>query len=77
MRRFGARSAYPCVGSAASRALNVANLVALRRGLYGSTTPEGTVLDTVYRLVDALPPAVPTVDLRTPSFSLDCENYRP
>jgi hypothetical protein len=32
-------------------------------------TPNGTTIDTVYRLVDALPPAVPTVDLRTPCFT--------
>jgi hypothetical protein len=30
---------------------------------------EGTVIATVYRLIDALPPAVPTVDLRTPCFT--------
>jgi len=30
--------------------------------------PEGGKLDVVYRLVDALPPAVPTIDLRTPCF---------
>ena len=35
---------------------------------YGPT-PNGTTIDTVYRLVDALPPAVPTVDLRTPCFT--------
>jgi hypothetical protein len=32
-------------------------------------TPDGTTIDTTYRLVDALPPAVPTVDLRTPCFT--------
>jgi len=32
-------------------------------------TPEGTTLDTVYRLVDAVPPGVPTIDLRTPCFT--------
>ena len=32
-------------------------------------TPNGTTIDTVYRLVDALPPAAPTVDLRTPCFT--------
>ena len=32
-------------------------------------TPNGTTIDTVYRLVDALPPGVPTVDLRTPCFT--------
>ena len=36
--------------------------------LFGPT-PDGTTADTVYRLVDALPPAVPTVDLRTPCFA--------
>ena len=30
---------------------------------------EGNRLDSVWRLVDALPPAVPTVDLRTPCFT--------
>jgi hypothetical protein len=30
-------------------------------------TPDGTTIDSVYRVVDALPPAVPTVDLRTPA----------
>ena len=33
-------------------------------------TPEGTTVDSVYRVVDALPPAVPTVDLRTACFTL-------
>ena len=32
-------------------------------------TPNGTTIDTMYRLVDALPPGVPTVDLRTPCFT--------
>jgi hypothetical protein len=32
-------------------------------------TSEGNTLDSVWRLVDALPPAVPTVDLRTPCFT--------
>jgi hypothetical protein len=36
--------------------------------LYGNT-PDGTVIDTVYRLVDALPPATPTTDLKTPCFT--------
>ena len=35
---------------------------------YGPT-PNGTTIDTMYRLVDALPPAVPTMDLRTPCFT--------
>jgi len=35
--------------------------------LYG--TSEGNTLDSLWRLVDALPPAVPTVDLRTPCFT--------
>ena len=30
---------------------------------------EGNRLDSVWQLVDALPPAVPTVDLRTPCFT--------
>ena len=34
-----------------------------------SGTGEGNTLDSVWRLVDALPPAVPTVDLRTPCFT--------
>jgi hypothetical protein len=32
--------------------------------------PEGAALDLVIRLVDALPPAVPTIDLRTECFTL-------
>ena len=32
-------------------------------------TGEGNRLDSVWQLVDALPPAVPTVDLRTPCFT--------
>ena len=32
-------------------------------------TSEGNTLDAVFRLVDALPPAVPTLDLRTPCFT--------
>jgi hypothetical protein len=36
----------------------------------GGPTPDGTSVDAVYRLVDALPPSVPTVDLRTPCFTL-------
>jgi hypothetical protein len=31
--------------------------------------PDGAAVDVVYRLVDALPPAAPTVDLRTPCFT--------
>jgi hypothetical protein len=31
--------------------------------------PDGASVDVVYRLVDALPPAVPSVDLRTPCFT--------
>ena len=32
--------------------------------------PRGRPVDSVYRVVDALPPAVPTVDLRTACFTL-------
>jgi hypothetical protein len=32
-------------------------------------TGEGNRLDSLWQLVDALPPAVPTVDLRTPCFT--------
>ena len=32
--------------------------------------PEGAALDLMIRLVDALPPAVPTIDLRTECFTL-------
>jgi hypothetical protein len=31
--------------------------------------PDGAGVDVVYRLVDALPPAAPTIDLRTPCFT--------
>lgn len=31
--------------------------------------PDGASVDVVYRLVDALPPAIPSVDLRTPCFT--------
>jgi hypothetical protein len=33
--------------------------------------PEGSQGDVVWRVVDALPPAVPTIDLRTPCFAFD------
>jgi hypothetical protein len=42
--------------------------------VFGVTNPftqDGASLDLVLRLVDALPPAVPTIDLRTPCFTLD------
>lgn len=32
--------------------------------------PDGAGVDVVYRLVDALPPAAATIDLRTPCFTL-------
>lgn len=35
--------------------------------LYGMS--EGNRLDAVFRVVDSLPPAVPTIDLRTPCFT--------
>jgi len=35
--------------------------------LYG--TSEGNRLDAIFRVVDSLPPAVPTIDLRTPCFT--------
>jgi hypothetical protein len=31
--------------------------------------PDGAAVDVVYRLIDALPPAVPTIDLRTACFT--------
>ena len=31
--------------------------------------PDGAGVDVVYRLVDALPPAAPSIDLRTPCFT--------
>ena len=40
-------------------------------GITNPFVPEGASLDLVLRLVDALPPAVPTIDLRTPCFTLE------
>jgi len=40
-------------------------------GLTNPFTQDGASLDLVLRLVDALPPAVPTIDLRTPCFTLE------
>jgi hypothetical protein len=40
-------------------------------GLTNPFTQDGASLDLVLRLVNALPPAVPTVDLRTPCFTLE------
>jgi hypothetical protein len=40
-------------------------------GITNPFVPEGGSLDLVLRLVDALPPAAPTIDLRTPCFTLD------
>jgi hypothetical protein len=42
--------------------------------VFGVTNPftqDGASLDLVLRVVDALPPAVPTIDLRTPCFTLE------
>jgi hypothetical protein len=30
---------------------------------------EGNIIDIAFQLVDALPPAVPTIDLRAPCFT--------
>ena len=40
-------------------------------GITNPFVPEGASLDLVLRFVDALPPAVPTIDLRTPCFTLE------
>jgi len=40
-------------------------------GLTNPFTQDGASLDLVLRLVDALPPVVPTIDLRTPCFTLE------
>jgi hypothetical protein len=40
-------------------------------GINNPFVPEGGSLDLVIRLVDALPPAVPTIDLRTVCFTLE------
>ena len=40
-------------------------------GINNPFVPEGGSLDLVIRLVDALPPAVPTIDLRTACFTLE------
>jgi hypothetical protein len=40
-------------------------------GVNNPFIPEGGRLDLVIRLVDALPPAVPTIDLRTTCFTLE------
>jgi hypothetical protein len=39
-------------------------------GITNPFTQDGAGLDLVLRLVDALPPAVPAIDLRTPCFTL-------
>jgi hypothetical protein len=41
---------------------------------FGATNPaisDGSRMDLVFRLVDALPPAVPTIDLRTECFTIE------
>ena len=41
--------------------------------VFGATTPsiaDGSLLDLQFRVVDALPPAVPTIDLRTDCFTI-------
>ena len=40
-------------------------------GVNNPFTQDGASLDLVIRLVDALPPAVPTIDLRTSCFTLE------
>jgi hypothetical protein len=40
-------------------------------GISNPLVPDGGSLDLVLRLVDALPPAVPTIDLRTACFTLE------
>jgi hypothetical protein len=40
-------------------------------GITNPFTQDGASLDLVLRLVDALPPAVPTIDLRTACFTLE------
>ena len=40
-------------------------------GFNNPFVPDGASFDVVLRLVDALPPAVPTIDLRTPCFTLE------
>jgi hypothetical protein len=42
---------------------------ALHLELSGNDVPDGAQIDVVYRLVNALPPASPTIDLRTPCFT--------
>ena len=42
--------------------------------VFGATSPfvsDGSRLDLVFRVVDALPPAVPTIDLRTDCFTIE------
>ncbi len=39
-------------------------------GVTNPFVPDGASLDLVLRLVDALPPALPAIDLRTPCFTL-------
>ena len=41
---------------------------------FGATNPaisDGSTLDLVFRVVDALPPAAPTIDLRTDCFTIE------
>ena len=40
-------------------------------GITNPFVPEGGSLDLTLRLVDALPPTAPTIDLRTPCFTLE------
>lgn len=40
-------------------------------GINNPLMPEGARLDIMIRLVDALPPAAPTIDLRTPCFTIE------
>lgn len=42
--------------------------------VFGATSPfisDGSSLDLMFRIVDALPPAVPTIDLRTECFTIE------
>jgi hypothetical protein len=47
-----------------------AGTVHITDGRNAPTLTDGAMTDIMLRLVDALPPAVPTIDLRTPCFTL-------
>jgi hypothetical protein len=40
-------------------------------GITNPAVPEGGQLDLMFRIVDALPPAVPAIDLRTECFTIE------